>query len=488
MEQPSETVARQAKKGNKMNKAAPVAAEKCSKTDSSPQRPFAFLTRPIAKRLTEVVPTGDSCARADRCLSALQSMMEWLGPQWDVQPFGSFANGFGTFHSDLDVTCCHRGNKLDGDSQRIAASDLSNLILPMIRQHNSFSIVEEILGARVPILKLRFENVLDVDVSCHNAIPVNNTQLLRAYSRMDSRIKALGLAIKLWAKSGGVCDATKSNLSSYSFTLLVIYFLQVHPDSQLPTLPVEAFEDGGKHERDERVIAAMAGWHCSLSLAELVARFFAFYSGNQPNAFVWGDEVVAVRSGARTGVQHPSFYQLRGRHARRLHIQDPFQVQRNLHCVLGESEEEQLRTAFSDAWHDIQSNCVPLALRSADPRYQPSMTDAPVSPCSVKHDVPVVPTSASSADSWLQKGAAESWLQKGNLNKDLNVQENLLKHLVIQEKGRSFSNCSQAVGSSANSTKSGGTSRTTGSDDDSCNESGGESSASATLVTSSFVD
>lgn len=358
VDQPSETYAKQAKKGNKMRPVANVNKQCCT------AQPSAGLGEDIAARLLELAPNAESTRRGDRCLVELQSMMQWLGPKWSVRPFGSYANGFGTVHSDMDVTCCMDGQMLGRDSQQQATSDLQMWILPMLREHASFSIVEEILGARVPILKLRFENELDVDLSCHNPKPLLNTQLLKSYSQMDSRIKDLCIAIKVWAKDTGVCDATKSNLSSYSFTLLVIYFLQVHPDVHLPVLPVEAFEDHGKQEMDELVIAAMTSWQCRLSLPELLLRFYAFYSNRDSNGFAWGSEVVSVRCGGRRMAQDPSFGRLRGTHLWRLHIEDPFQIERNLHCVLGEVEEGQLCTAFSEAWYDMHSNRLPLPLRS----------------------------------------------------------------------------------------------------------------------------
>ena len=149
----------------------------------------------------------------------LQSMMKRLGHNWQVCSFGSYANGFSTIHSDLDVTCHTRDQWFGGETQQQSTIDLQMWIVPMLQEHSSFSVVQEIFNARVPLLRLRFESALDVDLSCHNTRPVSNTRLLKAYSDMDSRIKDLGIAIKLWAKAASICDATKSSLSSYAFML-----------------------------------------------------------------------------------------------------------------------------------------------------------------------------------------------------------------------------------------------------------------------------
>lgn len=317
------------------------------------------LEENIAARLAELVPTGGRSACVERCLGELRALVRRLGPDWDALPFGSFANGFSTEVSDLDVTCFCAGASLRLETQQKAAQTLAQQILPMLRQHRSFAVEDEIFGARVPIVKLRFEGCLEVDLSCHNPVPLLNTRLLASYSRMDGRVRDLGLAVKVWAKGAGICDATKSNLSSYSFTLLVLYFMQVHPDVRLPLLPPDAFEDGGKCENDIRVAGAMASWRCELSTSLLLKGFFRFFS----NDFRWGSEVVSVRCGSRHTATQPMFDKLRGHRVSRLHIEDPYQVERNLHCTLGDDEELQLRAALAEASAAVSRGETPAALR-----------------------------------------------------------------------------------------------------------------------------
>lgn len=426
------------------------------------QRPFAYhLSNHVESRIKQVLPTAASNAQVDRCLSVLREMMAWLweqhrvGPEWEVEAFGSIANGLGTMSSDLDVTCFFRDHRTAAVTPGQAKHDLANCILPMLKAHPDFKVVEEILGARVPILKLRFEASLDVDLSCHNPKPLKNTRLLKAYSRLDSRIQALGLAVKLWAKGSGICDASRSNLSSYAFTLLMVYFLQVFPDIKLPRLPVDAFEEDGKQEEDERVVAAMAGWKCSLTLSELLARFFAFYSDMEVDGFFWGSEVASIRCGCRQSVQDMVFEELRGRHSWRIHIEDPYQVERNLHVVLGDLEEAQLRAAFGEAWRTIQSKQVPKALQSfvplnGDPGVPPPPPPPPLSP----------PEAHKTVYEPLRMSTTESWLST-------NSEDDRLSNLVQVYKDSLPD--AQALSETANSTKSGGTSQTI-SDDESCEE------------------
>jgi hypothetical protein len=56
--------------------------------------------------------------------------------------------------------------------------------------------------------------------------------------------------------------------------------------------------------------------------------------------------VVSLRFGQRLNRNDKKFAALRGHWTCRLHIEDPYKWERNLHCVLGESEELKLRFSF----------------------------------------------------------------------------------------------------------------------------------------------
>lgn len=185
----------------------------------------------------------------------------------------------------------------------------------------------------MPILRLRFRGDVEVDLSCHNPEALQNTQLLKAYAGMDVVLRQLVIVVKAWAKMEGVCGASSKHLSSYSLTLMAIYFLQVQPDLKLPCLPTWAFDHNGPTHR-----MALANWSCNLPLHVLFARFAQFYVSD----FQWGSEVVSVRLGARARGMDAPFEQLPGRLNQRLHIEDPFLLRRNLNCVLGMQQEEQL--------------------------------------------------------------------------------------------------------------------------------------------------
>lgn len=285
------------------------------------------------------------------CVKELRQTLKQLGPEWAVKPFGGAANGFGTRNSDLDVVCYREG--VAEQDRPLATEELHSQLLPLLEQHPDFEVVGAISGARVPILKLRFAQKLDVDVSCHNTEPLPNTQLLRTYAGLDRVVRDLGVAIKLWAKAEGVSGAANGHLSSYSLTLLAIYFLQVDQHSHLPVLPVQAFTGHGQVPQD-----AVVPWTCHVHLTVLIKRFFHFFA----EVFQWSVEVASVRLGRRCPATDAEFAQLRGRHLPRLHIEDPFLTGRNLNCVLGTTQEIALFGAISSTWQALKHGVLPPSL------------------------------------------------------------------------------------------------------------------------------
>jgi len=283
-----------------------------------------------------------------------------LGAGWRLELFGSMATGFGTHESDIDATCFQADAPEQEQEGPGAVELLRDRLGPLLRAHPDFVILEQILGAKVPLLKLRCGGMLDIDLSCRNAEALQNSRLLRAYAQLDARVRDLCVLVKLWAKGSLVCGASGGHLSSYTFTLLTIYFLQAH--LKLPCLPTSAFKDGRQEqEGTERIEAARDCWRYRsgrLSLAELICRFFWFYNFD----FDWGHEVACVRLGIRRYATDELFQVLRGRLTTRIHIEDPYRLERNLHCVLGGQAEVQLRTAFAEAMQSLHMGHTPYGL------------------------------------------------------------------------------------------------------------------------------
>merc|ERR1712194_935137 len=88
-------------------------------------------------------------------------------------------------------------------------------------------------------------------------------------------------------------------------------------------------------------------------------RFFNFYAYE----FNWGTEVVSPRCGQRCPISHTFYDQLPGHHENRIHIEDPFLLDRNLSCVLHDDREMALHVALVQAAQEMHVGGLPMCLR-----------------------------------------------------------------------------------------------------------------------------
>ncbi|KAJ3666288.1 hypothetical protein Zmor_001741 [Zophobas morio] len=81
--------------------------------------------------------------------------------------------------------------------------------------------------AKVPILKFKNKDTgFKVDLNCNNIVGIQNTRLLYSYAQLDWRVRPLVVIVKIWAQANNINDAKNMTISSYSWTLMVIHFLQ----------------------------------------------------------------------------------------------------------------------------------------------------------------------------------------------------------------------------------------------------------------------
>ncbi|EEY69138.1 Poly(A) polymerase, putative [Phytophthora infestans T30-4] len=212
-----------------------------------------------------------------------------------------------------------------------------------------------IAGARVPIIRFlhtRSGRDYECDLCFDNVLATWNTPLLRAYASFDDRARTLGLAVKHWAKQRGISDASMGFLSSYSFVLLSIYYLQVVrvlPNLQAPGLLQSAqiqpqfYNDINIAFCEDRAVAqaflerSLEGNSSDMSLATLLVGFFAYYA----TQFDFAERVVTVRSPETPALK---LGQWGSRKAKtwRMSIQDPLETGRDLGCVLQFKGQERI--------------------------------------------------------------------------------------------------------------------------------------------------
>jgi hypothetical protein len=284
-----------------------------------------------------------------RCQKAINEAVYQLDPERRVERIGSAASGLDAPDSDLDLTVIHDGEKL-GDvvscSSQQQVQLLQGLQHQLLKDPNSFSVVEMVDSYKVPILRLLYQDVLHVDVSCDKVMAVRNTRLLKAYGDLGPEVRELVLHVKKWAQLADMLGARTGNLSSYAYTLMAIYYLQV--EEGLPCLPTTAFGKLGKID----LAVTLPKWEAKraspLETSELFAGFIRFFTKD----FHWGSEVISVRVGKRVSATDITFSDLQPLDPWRIHIEDPFEHKRNLNCVLQAECEMQLWYNFYKDYED----------------------------------------------------------------------------------------------------------------------------------------
>ncbi|XP_009462323.1 PREDICTED: terminal uridylyltransferase 7 isoform X3 [Nipponia nippon] len=105
-----------------------------------------------------------------------------------------------------------------------------------------------ITTAKVPIVKFfHVRSGLEVDISLYNTLALHNTRLLSSYAAIDPRVKYLCYTMKVFTKICDIGDASRGSLSSYAYTLMVLYFLQQRKPPVIPVLQ-EIYKEPKKPE------------------------------------------------------------------------------------------------------------------------------------------------------------------------------------------------------------------------------------------------
>ncbi|KAG0728273.1 Poly(A) RNA polymerase, mitochondrial [Chionoecetes opilio] len=207
--------------------------------------------------------------RLSQC-SSVESALSGLFPNAVVLPFGSSVNTFGHRDSDLDMTLelGGQGGKAQGGEGRLVfqvkrSSSAANPRLTLQRRMEvtadlldhfmpGCSQVRRILNARVPIIKYRQElTAIDCDLTMANRSGYHMSRMLHLYGTADSRVVALGGAIRRWARGRGLTSPHAGRwLTNFSLTLMVLTYLMntsppvLLPLSVLKVIPGEDEESG----------------------------------------------------------------------------------------------------------------------------------------------------------------------------------------------------------------------------------------------------
>uniref|UniRef100_A0A670JKV7 RNA uridylyltransferase n=1 Tax=Podarcis muralis TaxID=64176 RepID=A0A670JKV7_PODMU len=159
--------------------------------------------------------------------------------------FGSSKNGFGFKQSDLDI--CMTVDGLE-TAEGLDCIRIIEELARVLKKHSGLRNILPITTAKVPIVKFfHVRSGLEVDISLYNTLALHNTRLLSSYAAIDPRVKYLCYTMKVFTKMCDIGDASRGSLSSYAYTLMVLYFLQQRNPPVIPVLQ-EIYQEPKKPE------------------------------------------------------------------------------------------------------------------------------------------------------------------------------------------------------------------------------------------------
>ncbi|OON19047.1 zinc knuckle [Opisthorchis viverrini] len=224
-------------------------------------------------------------------VDTLQRVIANIFPSVQLRLYGSCANGFELVSSDMDLCVIFPRDSFEWRQLKEVGSTLSlirRIRAQLFRCDRSLGInrVRAILHARVPILKVSFENGFEVDISFSNHLAVINTEMLRFYTVVEPKLRVLGIALKIISKLCHIGDASVGGVSSYALIIMLIHYLQ--QKDQLPVLQ-EAYVE---KEKPQNLMSGWNAWYqddltvlakCwrppeqKMSLGEMWLGFFHYY-------------------------------------------------------------------------------------------------------------------------------------------------------------------------------------------------------------------
>ncbi|CAO3575075.1 unnamed protein product [Mortierella alpina] len=271
-----------------------------------PYRPsshtFDLLTRDARILCQELKPKPEEETRKLALLKKLSDIAREVFGEAEVLPFGSSGNGLALANADMDV--CVFLNTKPG-SVEVSPVEFVERIGDRLEEDADFENILQLKRARVPIVKLNHVNGIACDIGYQNDLAIWNTRMLRAYCKIDERVRDIVVIIKLWAKRRKINNPYTGSLSSYAYVLLVIHVLQkrgVLPNLQaivagngsIPFWPCQGFN----RYFFEDIPNLMQHWQptpeaLNQSVGELLYEFFRYYASE----FRYANQVVSIRSG-----------------------------------------------------------------------------------------------------------------------------------------------------------------------------------------------
>ncbi|CAI2355689.1 unnamed protein product [Caenorhabditis sp. 36 PRJEB53466] len=249
--------------------------------------------------------------------------------------FGSIMTGLSVNCSDADI--CLRFKGQDDEPKEWTGKEVIADIGEILKGYEQTEKVEIVLNAKVPIVKMQLkmahDEILDIDICFYNSLALQNTALLREYTRWtpDNRFAKLALFVKHWAKQCDIGNASIGSLSSYSQVIMLIGYLQQCSPPVLPRIQEDFVisdseqRNAGKWNTSFAQSSDEEIWkwqHNKESCARLFVGFLEFYA-----RFDFQNVVIQCRQNEAVSKTEKGW-------RRALCVEDPFNLDHNLTGVV----------------------------------------------------------------------------------------------------------------------------------------------------------
>ncbi|KAF2358633.1 PAP/25A-associated [Trinorchestia longiramus] len=180
----------------------------------------------------------------------------------------------------------------DGSEGEAEAARLVTFLAKTFRRERGVSNVVAIPRARVPIVKFCLLGV-SVDLSFRNAMPIQNTALIKLFTSVHPCVRPYMMLVRFWAKTQNIAGGGKpaTLLTNYALTMLMAFVL-MNKQQILP--PVAQL----RNNQYRNVI--INGWNCGFSdvipyayrqtrkysIFELALNFFDYYANLDASQWV----------------------------------------------------------------------------------------------------------------------------------------------------------------------------------------------------------
>ncbi|XP_041126782.1 terminal uridylyltransferase 4-like [Polyodon spathula] len=160
-------------------------------------------------------------------VSDMENIIQQHLPACSLGMYGSCLTRFAFKDSDINIDVKFPSS--------MTQPDVLIKVLEILKNSASYSNVESDFHAKVPVVFCRaVKSGLLCKVSAGNDVACLTTNLLAALAKLEPRLTPLVLAFRYWARLCHIDCQAEGGIPSYSFALMVIFFLQQRKEPILP--------------------------------------------------------------------------------------------------------------------------------------------------------------------------------------------------------------------------------------------------------------